>query len=138
VLRLPHDLAGFLLKHPGDLQIDDKTGNAMYTLRQTYQKHLLPYEAYGQQRMDPEADKKSKGKRAASSSAPSRFDAMLAAVDDAAEAAEILESLMSRAEGDEPPFKRLKSEDVKCGVRIFFWLTLLNIRARTTVNDDRY
>ncbi|CAL8461880.1 g1411 [Coccomyxa elongata] len=99
------------------MQIDDKTGNAVYTLRQTYQKHLLPYETYCQQRMDPEAGEKGKGKAPATSNAPSRFDAMLAAADDAAEAAEILGSLMSfdragSAEDDGPPFKRLKTEDV--------------------------
>ena len=107
------------------LQIDDKTGNAMSTLRQTYQKHLLPYEAYCQQRMDPEADKKKNGKRATTSDGGSRFNAFLAVVDDATEAAEILGSLMSfdragSAEGDEPPFKRLKSEEVKAEVRSRF------------------
>lgn len=97
--------------------MEDKSGNAIYTLRQTYQKHLLPYEVYCQQKMDPDDISKGKGKRAASPSAPTKFDAMLAAVDDAAEAAEILGNLMcfdrgGLADGDEPPFKRAKSEEL--------------------------
>lgn len=98
------------------IQVDDKTGSAIYTLRQTYQKHLLPYESYSQQRMDPGSTGKGKGKRSAATSTPSRFDAMLAAVDDAAEAAEILGNLMTLerpATGDTPPLKRHRSSQVR-------------------------
>lgn len=123
LLTLPNHLACTILMCDYLSQIDDKSGNAIYTLRQTYQKHLLPYETYCQQRMDPEAGEKGKGKAPATSKAPSRFDAMLAAADDAAEAAEILGSLMSfdtagSAEDDGPLFKRLKTEDVNGRVRL--------------------
>ena len=93
-------------------QVEEKASNAAHTLRQIYQKHLLPYEAYSQQRVAPVPAGKGKGKQAAANAMPSRFDAMLAAADDAAEAAEILGNLMSMdtaGAAEDPPLKRHKS-----------------------------
>jgi hypothetical protein len=119
--------------------VEDKTGNAIYTLRQTYQKHLLPYEGYCQQKADPEVASQAGNKRAASPSAKNKFDAMLAAVDDAAEAAQILGNLMSFDRGgtpdDELPFKRLKTEAPDGGVIHLFCLSAAADIFRSTLQS---
>lgn len=121
-------------------QVEEKASNAMHTLRQIYQKHLLPYEAYSQQRMDPVPAGKSKGKRTASNAAPSRFDAMLAVADDAAEAAEILGNLMSMDSAgavEDPPLKRHKSHKLALEVPLVSSLVSgMPLHSRRTLPAD--
>jgi len=90
------------------LQLEDKSNNAAYTLRQVYQKHLLAFEEYDREREDS-AD--------ASQGPPGH--AGLAAIkrlseprDDAEEAADILNAIMglsSFPQEQAPPRKRAKS-----------------------------
>ncbi len=80
-------------------------------LRSTYQKHLQPFEAYSKTRLDLGAYVPSKGKRPASERPAAKANAPCEAVDDAAEAAEILGSLISMertASLGQPPLKRIK------------------------------
>ena len=86
------------------------------TLRQAYLKHLLAYEEHCTARTSTGPAQAGRPAQPAARSNPgqARFDAMLAAADDATEAAEILGALMGGARGAagaEPPRKRLKTED---------------------------
>ena len=111
----PGALPGARLRGPTRAQFTDRNGAAS-TLRQAYLKHLLAYEEHC-------AGPRGAGAALAAPPAPdaqrrdagqARFDAMLAAADDAAEAAEILGALMGGARGAagaEPPRKRAKTGD---------------------------
>ena len=93
------------------LQVDDKSNNAAYTLRQVYQKHLLAFEEYERGREDC-AD--------APQCAPTRFGDKASKPcseprDDAEEAADILNAIMgltSLPQEQAPPRKRAKSQGV--------------------------
>jgi hypothetical protein len=111
----PGALPGAHLRGPTRAQFTDRNGAAS-TLRQAYLKHLLAYEEHcaGPRGASaalaappaPGAQRRDAGQ--------ARFDAMLAAADDAAEAAEILGALMGGARGAagaEPPRKRAKTGD---------------------------
>ena len=101
-------------------QIDDRSTNAVSALRSTYQKHLQPFEAYSKTKLDPGAYVLSKGKRPASERPVSKPDVASNAADDAAEAAEILGSLISMersASLGQPPLKRIKLDAVDTTVR---------------------
>ena len=96
-------------------QIDDRSTNVVSALRSTYQKHLQPFEAYSKTKPDPGAYVFSKGKRPASERPVSKPDVTSIAEDDAAEAAEILGSLISMersASLGQPPLKRIKLDAV--------------------------
>lgn len=88
------------------LQLDDKSNNAAYTLRQVYQKHLLAYEEYDRER-EPSAE--------ASQCPPANSGSKRSSEprDDAEEAADILNAIMglsSLAQPEHaPPVKRAKS-----------------------------
>ena len=89
-------------------------------LRSTYQKHLQPFEAYGKTRLDPGAYVPFKGKWPASERPAAKANAPSEAVDDAAEAAEILGSLISMertASLGQPPLKRIKMDATEEQVR---------------------
>lgn len=88
------------------LQLDDKSNNAAYTLRQVYQKHLLAYEKYDRERETTEAAEcppANSGSKATKRCSEPR--------DDAEEAADILNAIMGLSSLPEhaPPAKRAKS-----------------------------
>ena len=107
------------------LQLDDKSNNAAYTLRQVYQKHLLAYEEYDRDRETtaeasqcPPANSGSKaGKR---SSEPR---------DDAEEAADILNAIMGLSSLPQPEHapavKRAKSVGMVCATPFKLVVALL-------------
>ena len=95
------------------LQLDDKSSNAAYTLRQVYQKHLLPFEEYDRAREDsPDSSQciaAQAGLKPSSRSSEPR--------DDAEEAADILNAIMglsSLAKEPAPPAKRARSMAAVC------------------------
>ena len=95
------------------VQIDDSSTNVVSALRSMYQKHLQPFEAYCKTRLDPGAYIPSEKKRPGSERPATKLDAAAAATDDAAEAAEILGSLISMertASMGQPPLKRIKMD----------------------------
>lgn len=99
---------------PCVLQLDDKSNNAAYTLRQVYQKHLLAYEKHDRDReTSAQASQRppaNSGSKASKRSSEPR--------DDAEEAADILNAIMglsSLPESDQaPPGKRAKSVGMVC------------------------
>ena len=96
------------------LQLDDKSNNAAYTLRQVYQKHLLPYEEYDRDReTSAEASQcppANSGSKASKRSSEPR--------DDAEEAADILNAIMGLSSLPQPEHapavKRAKSVGMVC------------------------
>ena len=104
---MPH-LQGALLVTTVSLQLDDKSSNAAYTLRQVYQKHLQAFEAYDRSREDsPDTSQclaaQADHKLSKRSSEPR---------DDAEEAADILNAIMglsSLAQEPAQPAKRARS-----------------------------
>lgn len=104
------------------VQIDDRSTNVVSALRSTYQKHLQPFEADCKTRLVPGAYVPSKGKRPGSERPATKVDAAAAAADDAAEAAEILGSLISMertASMGQPPLKRIKMDTPDASVRAY-------------------
>lgn len=102
------------------VQIDDRSTNVVSALRSTYQKHLQPFEAHCESRLDPGACGPSKGRRPACDRPAHSAEAASEAADDAAEAAEILGSLMNvehTAIVGQPPRKRLKMDAPDSTVR---------------------
>ena len=102
------------------VQIKDRSTNIISALRSTYQKHLQPFEVHCKSRLDPGAYVPSKGKRPACDRPAQSVEAVSEAADDAAEAAEILESLMNMehtAIVGQPPRKRLKMDAPDDAVR---------------------
>lgn len=94
------------------LQLEDKSNNAAYTLRQVYQKHLLAFEEYDREREDS-ADA-SQGPLGHAGLAPSKR--LSEPRDDAEEAADILNAIMglsSFPQEQAPPRKRAKSLGVE-------------------------
>ena len=96
------------------LQLDDKSNNAAYTLRQVYQKHLLAYEEY---------DKDREGSAEASQCQPATSSSkairrVSEPRDDAEEAADILNAIMGLSslpqQEHAPPKKRAKSVGMVC------------------------
>lgn len=91
------------------MQLDDKSNNAAYTLRQVYQKHLLAYEEYdGDRQTSAEASQcppANSGSKASKRSSDPR--------DDAEEAADILNAIMGLSSLPQPEHapavKRAKS-----------------------------
>lgn len=103
------------------VQIDDRSTNVVSALRATYQKHLQPFEAQCKTRLDPGAYVPSKGKRPACDRPAHTAEAASEAADDAAEAAEILGSLMNMEHTailGQPPRKRIKMDAPDHTVRL--------------------
>lgn len=96
------------------LQLDDKSNNAAYTLRQVYQKHLLAYEKYDRDRetsaQASQCPPANSGSKASKRSSEPR--------DDAEEAADILNAIMGLSSLPQsehaPPAKRAKSVGMVC------------------------
>lgn len=96
------------------MQLDDKSNNAAYTLRQVYQKHLLAYEEYDRDReTSAEASQcppANSGSKASKRSSEPR--------DDAEEAADILNAIMGLSSLPQPEHapavKRAKSVGMVC------------------------
>ena len=91
------------------MQLDDKSSNAAYTLRQVHQKHLLAYEEYDRERESladaSQCPPATSGSKASKRSSEPR--------DDAEEAADILNAIMGLSSLSQqehaPPKKRAKS-----------------------------
>ncbi|KAA6416700.1 MAG: lysine-specific demethylase 5C-like, partial [Trebouxia sp. A1-2] len=97
------------------LQLEDKSNNAAYTLRQVYQKHLLAFEEYDREREDS-ADASQGPPGHAGLATTKRFSEPR---DDAEEAADILNAIMglsSFPQEQAPPRKRAKSLGVTAAI----------------------
>ena len=91
------------------MQLDDKSNNAAYTLRQVHQKHLLAYEEYDRER-ESLADASQRPPATSGSKASRRCSEPR---DDAEEAADILNAIMGLSSLSQPKHapakKRAKS-----------------------------
>lgn len=100
------------------VQLDDKSNNAAYTLRQVYQKHLLAYEKYDRQR-ETSAEASQCLPANSGSKATKRFSEPR---DDAEEAADILNAIMGLSSLPQPEHapsvKRAKSVGMVCAATL--------------------